>query len=134
MFATSFGQWEKLAEDPQAYEAEKQRIGAIVIELLEPRFPGISEQVEVVDVATPVTTKRFTRNGHGFEFSVGRMAVELLTGRHLSQTLPGLGRFYMVGQYAGTPGVPMVAAMGKQVARAICRDDGLHFSVADASR
>jgi len=129
VFATSYGQWDKLAGEPERYEAAKRQIGETVIELLEPRFPGIAEQAEVVDVATPITTQRFTRNGRGFRFSVGRMARELLTGRHLSQTLPGLGSFYMVGQYAGTPGVPMVAAMGKQVAEAICRSDGRKLRV-----
>ena len=49
------------------------------------------------------------------------------TGKRLSQTLPGLANFYMVGQWAGLPGVSTVAAMGRDVARAICRQDGKRF-------
>ena len=45
------------------------------------------------------------------------MARALFTGRRLSQTLPGLGNFYMVGQWAGVAGVPLVAAMGRDSAR-----------------
>jgi hypothetical protein len=33
----------------------------------------------------------------------------------------------MVGQWAGIPGVPMVAAMGRDVARSICAEDGRVF-------
>ena len=33
--------------------------------LLEKRFPGLGQQIEVVDVATPITTLRITGNGHG---------------------------------------------------------------------
>jgi hypothetical protein len=56
------------------------------------------------------------------------LARALFTGRRLSQTLPGLANFYMVGQWAGLPGVPTVAAMGRDVARAICRSDGRPFT------
>jgi hypothetical protein len=55
------------------------------------------------------------------------MALALLTGRRSSQTLPGLDRFHMVGQWAGVLGVPLVAAMGRDVARDICRRDGRPF-------
>jgi phytoene dehydrogenase-like protein len=127
VFATSYRYWQELSRDAARYRAEKERIAATVIRLLETRFPGLSSQVEVADVATPLTTERFTGNGRGFEVSVGRMALALLAGRRLSQTLPGLDRFHMVGQWAGVPGVPVVAAMGRDVARDICRRDRRPF-------
>jgi hypothetical protein len=34
----------------------------------------------------------------------------------------------MVGQWAGIAGVPLVAAMGRDVAAAICRNDGRTFT------
>ena len=58
------------------------------------------------------------------------MARALFTGRRLSQTLPGLDGFYMVGQWAGVAGVPMVAAMGRDVVHAICRKEGCQFATA----
>ena len=127
VFRTSYRYWHALAQDPQRYADEKQRIAETVIGLLEPRFPGIGAQVEVADVATPVTTERFTGNAGGYEYPASRMVMALLTGRRLSQTLKGLGDFYMVGQYAGPPGVPMVATMGRDVVRALCRQDGRPF-------
>jgi hypothetical protein len=56
------------------------------------------------------------------------MMLALFAGRKLSQTLPGLGNFYMVGQWAGLPGVPLVAAMGRDVVRQICKRDGRVFA------
>ena len=79
-----------------------------------------------------VSTLRFTGNGHGYRGTMAQMAMALLTGKRLSQTLPGLANFYMVGQWAGLPGVSTVAAMGRDVARAICRQDGKRFSVSEA--
>jgi phytoene dehydrogenase-like protein len=128
VMATSYRQWEELAGDTERYHAKKQSIADTVIGLLEKRFPGLKAQVEVVDVATPMTTKRFTGNGHGYRAPITNMARALLTGWRLSQTLPGLKNFYMVGQWAGQPGVPLVAAMGRDVAAAICRRDGKRFA------
>jgi phytoene dehydrogenase-like protein len=128
MLGTSFAYWRNLAHTPERYRAEKQRIADSVIRLLEPRFPGLRQQIEAVDVATPMTTLRFTGNGQGYRAPVTRMVRALFTGGRLSQTLPGLDGFYMVGQWAGIPGVPTVAAMGRDVVRAICRRDQRAFT------
>jgi phytoene dehydrogenase-like protein len=127
---TSFAYWNELQRTPERYRVEKQRIADSVIGELEKRFPGLRAQVEVVDVATPITTLRFTGNGHGYRSPITAMARALFTGRRLSQTLPGLENFFMVGQWAGIAGVPLVAAMGRDVVRAICRQDGRSFQVA----
>jgi phytoene dehydrogenase-like protein len=126
--ATSFKYWEELQRTPHLYQQEKQRIAETVIGLIETRFPGLRQQIEVVDVATPMTTLRYTGNGHGYHAPVTAMAHALFTGRRLSQTLPGLSSFYMVGQWAGVAGVPMVAAMGRDVVREICRHDRRTFT------
>ncbi len=128
VFATSYKYWKQLHADLEAYTLEKHKIAETVIEQLERRFPGIRQQVEVIDVATPMTTQRFTGNGHGFKPSWNRMLLAMFTGRRLGQTLPGLKNFYMVGQWAGLPGLPFVAAMGRDVAEAICRHDGKIFA------
>jgi phytoene dehydrogenase-like protein len=132
VMATSFAYWQELHRTPERYREEKHRIAESVIGLLEERFPGLRPQSDVVDVATPMTTLRFIGNGHGYRSPVTSMVRALFTGRRLSQTLPGLANFYMVGQWAGVPGVPMVAAMGRDVVRAICRSDGRAFRMAPA--
>lgn len=132
VMATSFDFWQRLRGTPERYREEKKAIAEKVIGLLEERLPGLRQQIEVVDVATPMTTLHFTGNGCGYRLPVSAMARALLTGRRLSQTLPGLASFYMVGQWAGVPGVPLVAAMGRDVARAICENDGRPFATTSA--
>lgn len=127
VLATSYERWERLAEDPAAYRREQAAIADAVVAQLERRFPGLREEIEVVDVATPISTKRFTGNGHGYKANINGMLLALFAGKRLSQTLPGLRDFYMAGQWAGVPGVPMVAAMGRDVVRLICRRDGRPF-------
>jgi phytoene dehydrogenase-like protein len=128
LMGTSFDLWEGLYRTPELYRHEKQRILEQVIVLLEARFPGIRQQVEMSDVATPMTTFRYTGNGRGYAFSMPQMALGLFTGRIARRTLPGLANFYMVGQWAGLPGVPLAAAQGRQLVRAICRRDGRPFT------
>jgi len=61
------------------------------------------------------------------------MILALYLGRRLSQTLPRLDNFYMVGQWAGVGGVPLVAAMARDVVASIGHRHGLSF-VARTSR
>jgi phytoene dehydrogenase-like protein len=132
VMATSYAHWRDLRRTPLLYRDEKHRVAETVIGLLDARFPGLRQKIEVVDVATPMTTEHFTGNGHGYHAPISAMALALFTGRRLSKTLPGLGHFYMVGQWAGVGGVPVVAAMGRDVVRDICRRDGRHFTAIQA--
>jgi phytoene dehydrogenase-like protein len=127
MLKTSYAYWQELHRDPERYRAEKEQVVAIVLDQLEPRFPGLRGQVEVVDVATPVTTERYTGNGQTFQGSLGIPLAGLLAGRGIVRTLPGLAGFYMVGQWAGFPGLPWVAGMGRSLVRHLCRHDGRPF-------
>lgn len=131
---TSWRRWRQLSRDPGAYKAEQQAIADQVVTALSARFPGLREDIEVVDVATPITTWRITGNGQGYAASVDSMMMALLAGRRRSMTLPGLRGFYMVGQWAGVPGVPMVAGMGRDVVRRICRRERRPFHTGQDAR
>lgn len=124
---TSYAYWKEQHQDHARYREEKQRIAERVIDLLEPRFPGLSAQVEVVDVATPVTTERYTGNATAFQTSFAQITRGMVTGPGQSGTLPGLQGFYRVGQWAGSPGLPNVAGMARGLVRTICRRDGRPF-------
>ncbi len=70
-----------------------------VVELLEQRFPGISRQVEMVDVATPLTFERYTGNWKGsFEGRLITPQNAYPMMKPMRQVLPGLQDFYMCGQ------------------------------------
>lgn len=61
----NYSYWKNLRVDVEKYRQEKEDVYHKVLEVLEKRFPGISEQVEAFDVTTPVTVERFTHNFHG---------------------------------------------------------------------
>jgi phytoene dehydrogenase-like protein len=133
MFMSNHAYWKNLSGDREQYEAEKKDIAIKVIERLEARFPGITDQVEVVDVATPLTYERYTGNWQGSmegwlptRETMGMMT----TGQGMDKTLPGLEQFYMVGQWVEPGGgLPPAATSGRNLIRCICEQDGKEFAV-----
>ncbi len=62
---SSYEYWKELVQDRAAYKEKKDQIARTVMELLDRRFPGISRQVEMVDVAAPLAFERYTGNWKG---------------------------------------------------------------------
>jgi phytoene dehydrogenase-like protein len=125
---SNYAYWKSIHAERERYEAEKQQVASVVIGQLENHYPGISEQIEVVDVATPMTIERYTGNWQGSEawFPTRNVMGVMLKG--LSKTLPGLENFYMVGQWAGAAGgLPFVTAAGRKLIQALCRRDRRRF-------
>ena len=128
MFETEWDWWNELQKDRPGYEAEKERIAKQVLERLEAHYPGISSQVEMVDVATPYTWWRYTRNFRG-AYMGWLMSSEIINAQ-IKKTLPGLGNFYMAGQWA-TPGGGVVSSLysGRHVVQILCNRDRKQFSI-----
>ena len=94
---------------------------------LEKRFENIKEQVEVSDVATPITMERYTGMGQGYEVKLGFLeATKFMRGRY--ETLPGLRNFYMIGSTVGGSGLPGCAAQGRNLIREICHKEKTPFT------
>jgi phytoene dehydrogenase-like protein len=128
LLASRYSYWKDLALDRERYEAAKQQAAETVIAELDRLLPGFAAQVEVVDVATPLTVERYTGNHHGLQAYGPKQNVLGTMMRGLSKTLPGLQDFHMVGQWAGaTIGVSTVAVMGRTLVRTLCKQDGKRF-------
>jgi phytoene dehydrogenase-like protein len=126
MIESTYDYWSKLNENRTKYKEEKDNISRIVIEQLERRFPGIKEQVEMIDVATPLTFKKYTGNWQG-SFEGWQMTPQMVT-TSMKKTLPGLEHFYMAGQWVMPGGgIPSGAMTGRYVFQAICKKDGIKF-------
>lgn len=125
---TDYDWWEALQKDRARYEAEKARIAADVLDRLEYHLPGIAASVEMTDVSTPHTFRRYTRNYRGaFE---GWLVTPQTIQFSLEKTLPGLRDFYMVGQWTEPGGgIPVVIDAARRFVQALCRRDGKPFSV-----
>jgi phytoene dehydrogenase-like protein len=131
VFRSNYAYWKSLSDEPERYEAEQQEIAVRAIERLETRFPGITDQVEVVDVATPLTFERYTGNWQGsiMGWLATAETMRMMSGKGMDQTLPGLEGFYMAGQWAvPAGGLPTAATSGRDVIRALCKQERKTFS------
>jgi phytoene dehydrogenase-like protein len=132
MLLSNYDYWKKVAEDPEEYEVEKKQVALTVIEQLDRRVPGLGEQVEVADVATPLTYERYTGNWRGsmegWLITTKTMKMVML-GKGMSKTLPGLENFYMIGQWVEPGGgVPTAAMSARNVLQIICHRDKRPFA------
>lgn len=134
MLQTDYDYWKEIAADREHYLMKKKEIGETVIKLLEQRFPGITDQVEMIDVATPLTFERYTGNRKGsFEGWLLTPSNSYVLLKPLSQTLPGLQGFYMCGQWVEPGGgLPTAIMSGRRLVRRLCREDGRKFSTQPA--
>jgi phytoene dehydrogenase-like protein len=126
MINTEWEYWDELYKDTENYKAEKERLAKELLAILDKRYPGLSDQVEMTDVATPMTWVRYTGNWKGsYE---GWREISLGFGRRMDKTLPGLDSFYMVGQWVEPGGgLPPAAQSGRNVIQVICKKDKKSF-------
>jgi phytoene dehydrogenase-like protein len=124
----NFGYWKDLREkDVVTYHAEKHRVAQAVIEVLEKRLPGVQDVIEVCDVSTPATVYRYTGNWQGS--MEGWFLTPGISFRQLPNTLPGLGRFVMIGQWVMPGGGLPSGIMTARVAlKSICHQDHVPFT------
>jgi len=125
-FNTDYDYWERLYKEPERYKTEKEQIADTVVTLLDKRFPGLAAQVEMRDVATPMTWVRYTGNWKGsYE---GWMMTTKAFMTQMSKTLPGLENFYMAGQWVNPGGgMPTAAMSGRHTIQIICKKDKKKF-------
>ena len=113
-------------KQPEAYAAEKKSVADKVIAALDGVFPGLRDDVELVDVATPHTILRYTNNWHG-SYEGWRATVGTF-GKKMARTFPGLSGFYMVGQWVNPGGgLPPCGIDGRNLAKKLCRLEGRKF-------
>jgi len=123
---SNYEYWKKLSEDPERYKAEKERIADVVVASLDRRFPGLAAQVEMRDVATPMTFERYTGNWQG-TYEGWQTSTKTFSMR-MSKTLPGLANFYMAGQWVMPGGgLPPAVMSGRYVTQIICKQDKRPF-------
>jgi phytoene dehydrogenase-like protein len=133
-FTSNHAFWQEVASDPERYEAEKQHAAITYMDQLDRRFPGIAGQVEAVDVATPLTWERYTGNWQGSVegWMFTKESMKYAFGEGMSKTLPGLGNFYMAGQWVEPGGgVPTSAISARKLIKRLCKQDGRKFTTTE---
>ncbi len=129
MMDSSYDYWKELSKDRKTYLEKKEETAKTVISLLERRFPGISAQVEMIDVATPLTFERYTGNWKGsFEGWLITPENSNTVMKPMNQKLTGLQNFYMCGQWVEPGGgLPTSVMSGRRLIKKICREDRKKF-------
>ena len=126
MLMADYDYWKQLEQKPEEYRAEKERVANQVIAALERRFPAVSGNVDMLDIATPLTFEHYTNNWRG-SFEGWLPTVETF-GQRMSKTLPGLNNFYMAGQWVEPGGgLPPSALSGRNVIQVLCHRDRKRF-------
>jgi phytoene dehydrogenase-like protein len=123
-FVSPWELWAKL--EGKLYIKEKLQIEKEAGLILEKHFPGVTENIEIVDVATPRTGVRHTGVWKGaYE---GFLPSSKNLNANLKPTLPGLKRFYMAGQWLFPGGgLPPAGQSGKWAIQMICKKEKLKF-------
>ncbi|OHD66902.1 MAG: hypothetical protein A2176_12425 [Spirochaetes bacterium RBG_13_51_14] len=119
MLETDYDYWKQLCDDRERYRAEKERIGKAVIDGIAELYPALPSQVEVIDVATPLTFERYTGNWRG-SYEGWLLNKKALSVR-IPQQLPGLSNFFMVGQWVSPGGgLPAGVITARNAIRKLC--------------
>jgi phytoene dehydrogenase-like protein len=123
-----YGYWQRIYGH-KLYDKEQEQVEEVLLGQLEQLLPGIRADIEVLDVATPVSYERYTGNWQGS--SVGWLldtrAMRMMV-QGMRKTLPGLRNFFMAGQWVEPGGsVPVVAFSGRNAVQLICHQDGRPF-------
>ena len=124
----NFDWWSKFSDDRDGYERAKEVARDAVKVVLEERFPGFKDAVEVTDVATPLTYVRYTGNRKGS--IMGWKTDTNSFNAKRARTLPKVKNFYMAGHWAETNGgLPPAVISGRQIVQVICKRDDRKFIV-----
>lgn len=128
MLDTDYEYWKSLyqsGEDP--YREARMLISQQLVKNLERQFPGLSEQVEFTDTATPITYQKWTGNHKGsYE---GWLPTPEASKIKLPTHLKALKHFYMSGHWV-TPGggMPPAAYAGRDAIQMICHHEKKYFN------
>lgn len=128
MMTTRYGYWQRIY-GRRLYDTEQTQVSDIMIDYLEELYPGIRADIEVVDEATPLSYERYTGNWQGSScgWLLTKETIPMMI-RGMRKTLPGLGNFYLAGQWVEPGGsVPVVAMSGRNAIQMICHQDGRPF-------
>ncbi len=126
LIPSNIAYWEPLYQDNLRYQAEKEQIADQVVALIDRRFPGFADMIEMRDITTPITYVRYTGNWQGSH--QGWMITPKTGLFHMKNGLPHLKNFFMVGHWVVPGGgIPSAALSGRNVAQFLCKQNKRPF-------
>lgn len=119
----------------RAYKEAKKHVGEVFLQRLETFYPDIREDIEFVNVSTPLTIMRYAGTRRGsilgwVPFSPDSEPFMDDIKKH-GPGVPGLKNCYLAGQWVEGCGVFVAATSGRHAAQYICRDHGKPFETSE---
>lgn len=131
LFESDYSYWQRIYGH-RLYHTEQIHVEEILLDLHERWYPGLTKEVEVTDVATPLSYERYTGNWLGS--TCGWLLTKqtmLRNVRGVPNILPGLGNFYMAGQWVESgESVSLAAVSARNAVQQICHAAGRSFTTA----
>ena len=123
-FESPWDLWKDFSNEE--YLAEKKSIERDALSVLRKHIPDIDDFLEVIDIATPQTSVRYTGVWKGaYE---GFLPTSKNINKSISMTLPKLHNFFMCGQWLFPGGgLPPSAQSGKWAIQLICKKEQKKF-------
>jgi len=116
--------WKKAKEEDR-YEDEKRKLADQIRRVICNKYPQAVDNIEVIDIATPLTYERYTGAYHGSWMSITGLGKKMQTYPGFSKNVGGL---YFAGHRLMTPGgLPVAIYSGRKAAQMICRQYNLLF-------
>jgi phytoene dehydrogenase-like protein len=120
----TYDYWERAKEEGR-YETEKQALADQVVRALCAKYPQCEGNIEVVDVATPLTYERYTGAYHGAWMSEVEVGDKM---KVYPGTCEDINSLYFAGHRLIPPGgMPSAVASGRQAAQLVCRQFDVVF-------
>ena len=122
MYPSGFDYWSEIkSKGKDIYKKEKERVTSLVLEALERYFPGFTDTVDMVDIATPLTFHRYTANQEG---SLIAWAAVPETPMMLKKKIKGIRNLYLAGHWVMPGGgVPQAALSSRHAVQGIVMDE-----------
>ncbi len=131
MLESRHGYWQRIY-GRKLYDTEQLQVADLVIDQLDRIYPGLRAQIEVVDVATPLSYERYTGNwlGSSCGWLLTKKTMAMMI-KGVDKRLPGLDNFFMAGQWVEPGGtVTLAAASGRNAMQLVCSADRRPFVTA----
>lgn len=127
MVHTDFETWEHWQQTGQL-PAERDRLLAELIRVIETHFPGSTEKLVFTEAATPLTYTAYTGNFHGsYE---GWLPTPEAAAQRIPTHWPQVRNLYLAGHWvAPGGGMPPAAYTGRNAIQLICKEEQRAFRV-----
>ena len=116
--------WKKAKEEGR-YEEEKNSIAGQVSRAICQKYPQAENNIEVIDIATPLTYERYTGAWHGSWMNITGVGDKMKTYPGYLNDISGL---YFTGHRLMPPGgLPVAVSTGRLAAQMVCRQFDMMF-------